>query len=245
MPTFDGKVFTYTRENAAERDKELPDLRGLSLSGIDSSGALEGLGGVDTAFIRGDRKDYIKGNDFVEREKTLTDITHQDVKVLCEQNHDQQILQNSTFQIGQDRWQTIKGDTIEHYTGEVAQVFQSKKEAEEPLEWFHNVNEIVSYGTAHSDNFSVYSLAAVTAMSAFVGNLDLRGGNFLVIGAEGEWKPFHHEEKEEDLSIIAMRQSIRVTEVFAMAVEPGVGAAMLHEVALTQEIIAVGGNQFM
>lgn len=227
MASFDGETFTYTRENAAEEDKDhLPDLSALSLGAMVSSSGLDGLEGVDTSFIKGDRKEYLQGNQYTEREKNLTDITQQNTTIYGKLNHDQQIGLSSTLQIGEDRWKTIKGETLEHYTGEVSVVYSNNLEVEQPTAIMEHVNSYIGYGYAHSDNFLLYSLASVGAVSAFVGNLDVRGGNFLIIGAEGEWKPFHHKEKAEDLSIVMMRQSIRITEAFAIGVEPGVGAAM-------------------
>lgn len=243
MASFDGKTFTYTRENAAERDKALPDLGGLSKADIVAKKGFAGLSGVETALIHDDRMEYLQGNDFIERDKKLTDITHQDVRLLCKQNHDEQILQNSTLQVGQDRWKTTKGDTIEHYTGGVSIVYISKKEVEEPAELIHHVEERLSYGSYHMDAFGAYSLAAVAANSSFIGNVDLRGYNLGLLIASNEFKAIEAEEKEESVSVVMMRQSIRITEAFAIGVEPGVGAAMFHEVAITQEIIAVGANQ--
>lgn len=246
MPSFDGEKFTYTRENAAEQDKEhLPDLAALSAGAMTSSSGLNGLEGVETSLIKGDRNEYLKGNQTTEREKNLKDITQQNSTWYGKLNHDQQIGLSSTLQIGKDRWKTIKGETLEHYTGEVSIVYSSNLEVEQPMKIFEHVNTYVGYGMAHSDNFILYSLAAVAAVSAFVGNLDVRGGNYLLAVAVGESILFKHEEKAEELSMVMMRQSVRLTEAFAIGIEPGVGAAMFHEVAITQEIIAVGVNQWV
>jgi hypothetical protein len=243
MACFKGDTFTYTKENASERDARLPSMNNLSMGSIASSSALAGLGGIDTSYVKGTRREYITQDQITERLGNLQDTTHQNETKLVMQDQDEKIQQSSTLQIGQDRWKTTKGNTIEHYLGTNAIVYMSPKNVEEPAEFFHHVEEKISYGTYHMDTFISYALVSASSMSGFLLNLDVRGYNLGLLVAANEFRIIKEKEGAEEVSIVAMRQTIRVTEAFAVGVEPGVAAAYMHEVAITQEILAVGANQ--
>jgi hypothetical protein len=240
---FDGNVFTTTRGNAASKDSAPPHLGSLSGSGMANAGGLAGVSGNEAVLITGPRDQKLTGTETINRTGDMYDTTTGDIDLKCVGEMNERISKDYYFWVGGGLSKTTIGETKEVYTGETSLVYKSKKEAEEPLEWFHNVNEAFSYGSAHSDTFGAYSLTGLVGLTAFGFNTDLRGADIGLKAAICEHHGTTFWMKEEEANVTLMLQRIRVTETFVMAVEPGVGAAMMHEVAVTQEILAVGSNQ--
>ena len=240
---FIGDIFLPTRESAATKDKNPPKLGKLSAGGMIDVAGLGSTSGVETAVITGDRFQRLTGKETIYRVGDVIDDTKGDWADKVKGSVDAEITKDYTWLVKGDVVETIKGETKQTYTGAVATVFKSEKMAEEPMEWFHHVNEVFSYGAFHSDNFGAYTLVGGIGLTAFLSNTDLRGIDLGFKAIIGEKHAIELWEKEEKVDITLMMQRIRVTETFVMAVEPGVGAAMMHEVAVTQEIFAVGANQ--
>ena len=240
---FIGDVFLPTRPSAAGGDKDTPKLGSLSGGGMVSASGLGGTTGNEAAIIKGDRFQRLTGKETIFRIGDVLDNTKGNWNEKVDGNVDNLITGNFTKLVKGDVVETTKGETRQTYTGAVAQVYKSEKMAEEPREWFHHVNEVFSYGAFHSDNFGAYTLAGGLGLTAFLVNSDLRGVDMAFKAVIGEMHAVELWEKEERMDITVMAQRVRVTETFVMAVEPGVGAAMMHEVAVTQEIFAVGANQ--
>ena len=236
-------IFVPTRDSAASRDKDTPHLGSLSAGGMIDDGGLSGTSGHETVIIKGDRFQRLTGKETIYRKGDVLDDTIGDWTGKVKGNVNEKITQNFTWLVNGQVVQTHKGETRQTFVGAVAQVFDGSKHAQESIEWLHWVPEIFSYGIFHSDNFFAYTMAAIFSVSGFATNLDLRGVDVGFKALHGEKVGVELWEKEEKADVTLMMQRVRVTESFVMAVEPGVGAAMMHEVAVTQEIFAVGANQ--
>lgn len=240
---FDGNISTATRGNAASTDNATPPLGSLSGSGMVSAGGLAGVSGNEAVLITGPRDQKLVGTETIKRTGNMLDMTTGDIHLECIGEMAEEISKDYHLLVSGSVSRTTIGETKETYTGETSLIYKSKKEAEEPLEWFHHINEAFSYGSAHSDTFGAYSLTGVAGLTAFVGNTDLRVADIGLKAAICEHHATTFWMKEEKADVTLMYQRIRATETFVMAVEPGIGAAMLHEVSVTQEILAVGANQ--
>lgn len=62
MSTFDDVVKTGTRKNAANGDKDLPDLGALNPSAMTSITALAGTNGIEVSLVHGDEWNQMEGN---------------------------------------------------------------------------------------------------------------------------------------------------------------------------------------
>ena len=110
--TFNGEKLTYTRENASEMDRKLPNLDALSISSVASSSGVSGLDGIDVALVHGKRNEYVDANNWLETHGNKKDYTHGNVRIVCQGNTQKQIDKNYTRLVGEDTWKTNKGDTI-------------------------------------------------------------------------------------------------------------------------------------
>lgn len=243
MPTFNSNPTVFTRSHGGQKDATPASLGKLSSKGMTSATGMSGTNGVETAVITGPRFQRLTGKETIFRIGDVLDNTKGDWTDMLDGSEDATITKNYTLLVKGDVSETTKGATKQTFTGPTANLFKSEKLADEPLEWFHHVKEVFSYGIFHSDTFFAYSLTGVLGLSGFVANTDLRGVNVGFLAAKGEICPHEFWVKEEKLDLIMMHQRVSVTETFVMAVEPGVGAAMMHEVAVTQEIFALGANQ--
>ena len=245
MPSFAGAPKTQNGGFDPSTDHKTPALGSLSLGSMPNAGALAGTTGVETALITGPRFQRLTGNETIFRKGNVLDNTKGDWTDMLDGTENAVITKDYTLLVKGDVSETTMGATKQTFTGPMANIHKAEKKAEEPLEWFHHVMELFSYSWFHSDNFGAYSLVGGVGLTAFGVNTDLRVLDMAFKAVIGEMHAKELWVKEEKLDVVLMHQRVSVTETFVMAVEPGVGAAMMHEVGVTQEIFAVGANQVL
>lgn len=241
--TFDGKPITYTKDNAAEMDKQLPQMDALSISNVVSTSGVAGLDGIDVSLVHGKRNTYVNADDWLETKGDKQDFTHGDVRLTCQGTTNEQIDKSYTRLVGEDTWKTNKGDTILHYVGELSEIHKADRHLEEPESVFEKMNNKFGWGIARADTWVLtYNIIASYSTTWFKVNADFRLIDSCFKAAVSEHTGPHFADKEahvenkgaEDTNTVAKAQ------VKPASVEAGVGEA--HEIALTQNVVTVGAN---
>lgn len=172
---FNGETITYTQANASEMDKKLPNLDSLSISSVASSSGVAGLDGIDVALVHGKRNEYVETDDWLETRGDKKDFTHGNVAIVCQGNTQEQIDKNYTRLVGEDTWKTNKGDTIQHYVGELSEVHKADRHLDEPESVFEKMNNKLGWGIARADTWILtYNLIANISTTWFKWNADFR-----------------------------------------------------------------------
>ena len=241
--TFNGEKITYTRENAAEMDKKLPDLDALSISSVVSTSGISGLDGIDIALVHGKRNEYVNEDNWLETRGDKKDFTHGNVAIVCQGNTQEQIDKNYTRVIGEDTWKTNKGDTIQHYVGELSEVHKADRHLEEPESVFEKMNNKFGWGVARADTwFLTYNLIANISTTWFKWNADFRLIDAAFKTAISEHIGMHFADKEAHVDNKGAEDKNTVAKGSIKPASLEVGAAEGHEVGMTQNIGTCGIN---
>lgn len=225
-------------------DYKMPVPGQLSYSAITGVGALAGTTGHDTLLLTGDRDRQMNGNEStritLNRSHTVTGNQHKQISG----NKDENIVGNFIHQTIGNLHRSIVGATNDLYTGVHAIQHAANQLLQEPVQYIHYVEEHLNKGIDYYQTYGFYESAIGQYLNLVGVNTDLKGVQLGYALKESNGVAFKDRERGIEITTTITETNIHSIDSHIGAVQPGVYAAMMHEVAFTQKIITVGINQW-
>ena len=243
MGVFDGQIQIPLAVLDPRTDYMLPPPGALSYSAITADTALAGTNGHDTLLVAGDRDRQMNGN---ERTRITQNRSHdvdgnQHKQIVG--NKDENIIGNFVHQTTGNLHRSVIGATNDLYTLAHTIAHKANQMVDEPVTYLHNIHNVFTKGEDHGDQFQNYSLQAGHVLNVIGINNDFKGLQTAVIAAAAEKAAVSWADHVANVHDAAVDQRFEVLDSKIGAIQPVVHVAMFHEVAFTQKIIVVGGNQ--
>ena len=245
MAVFSADVQTPLATADPMTDYKLPTPGQLLYSAITAVSALAGTIGHDTLLLTGDRDRQMNGNESTRITQDRTHTVSGNHQKQIAGNKNENVVGNFAQQTIGNLQRTIVGATNDLHTAMHTIAHKANQLIQEPVTYMHYVEDKLQKGVDYYQAYGFYE-SLIGQYTNIVGvNMDLKGVQLGYAGKESNGVLFKDKERGVEISTVMTETSIHMVDSYIGAVQPGVYAAMLHEVAFTQKIITIGVNQFM